>query len=85
MADPVLTFTATDEGAAARYVILRLRAALAVDTPACAATALSDALDALSAGGADPVAVTRIGKVAMRLHEARLLLTENTDQDDDGG
>lgn len=80
--DGPFTFTPSDTGAAARYLLARLSAALAVDTPDCAATVLTRALASVRRGEA---CEAEIGAVVMRLHEARLLLTEHTDQDDDGG
>ena len=77
-----LSFSPSDTETAATYVIRRLRTALGTDTEACVAERLGAIL---AAGNPREHDAVELGEILMRLHEARLLLTENTDQDDDGG
>ena len=85
MADDPLTFAAGDAEGASRYLVVRLRAALGTDTASCVAMGLSRLFSAAENGDLDAAQKAELGAVSMRLHDARLLLTENTDQDDDGG
>lgn len=61
------------------YLAARLRAALAVDSPECAATTLHAALGRLYASGADAESLRAVSAAVMRLHDARLLLTDHVD------